>query len=212
MNQDPGTAGKQLGEQPFIHPTAKVRDSRLGRYTEVGERTTVAETVMGDYSYVVNDSQIIYSEIGKFCSIAAMTRINPGNHPLERVALSHFTYRSSAYGLGEDDPELFAWRRSFRVRMGHDVWIGHGAIVLPGITLGNGAAVGAGAVVTKDVPEYAIVVGSPERVLRYRFEEPIRAALNRIAWWDWTHDQLRERMPDFRKLGAEEFCRKYDPA
>ncbi len=203
---------KSLGLAPCIHPSAEVRDSTLGAYTEVGARTKVAEVVMGDYSYVVNDSQIIYAELGRFCSIAAQTRINPGNHPLERVALSHFTYRSSAYGLGEDDAALFAWRRASKVTLGHDVWIGHGAIVLPGVTLGTGAAIGAGAIVTKDVPPFAIVVGNPGRVLRYRFPPEIQAALLRIEWWHWPHALLSERMADFRTLGAEAFCAKYDLA
>ena len=211
MTQHPDST-RGLGLEPCIHPTAEVRDSQLGAYTEVGARTKVAETVMGDYSYVVNDSQIIYSEIGRFCSIAAQTRINPGNHPLQRVALSHFTYRSSAYGLGEDDAELFAWRRASRVTMGDDVWIGHGAVILPGISLGTGAAIGAGAIVTKNVPPFAIVVGNPGRVLRFRFPPEIQAALLRINWWHWPHAVLGERMADFRQLGAEEFCRKYDPA
>ena len=203
---------KALGLAPLIHPTAEVRDSQLGAYTEVGARTKVAEVVMGDYSYVVNDSQIIYAEIGKFCSIAAQTRINPGNHPLERVALSHFTYRSSAYGLGEDDAALFEWRRASKVTLGHDVWIGHGAIVLPGVTLGTGAAIGAGAIVTKEVPPFAIVVGNPGRVLRHRFPPEIQAALLRVEWWHWPHALLGERMADFRQLGAAAFCAKYDPA
>jgi phosphonate metabolism protein (transferase hexapeptide repeat family) len=212
MAIDPDTAKKTLGPKPFIHPTASVRDSRFGAYCEVGARTKVSETTFGDYSYVVHDSDIIYTKIGRFCSIAAHTRINPGNHPLDRVALNHFTYRSSAYGLGDDDASFFEWRRSHRVTMGNDVWIGHGAVVLPGITIGNGAAIGAGAVVSKDVPPFAIVVGVPGRVLRYRFPEPIIATLQRIAWWDWPHDKLGQALQDFRTLTAEEFCRRYDPA
>ena len=102
--QDPATAPKQLGPEPFIHPTAKVRDSRFGAYCEVGARTKVAESSFGDYSYVVNDADIIYSEIGRFCSIAAQTRINPGNHPLDRVALNHFTYRSRPTGWARTTP------------------------------------------------------------------------------------------------------------
>ena len=146
--RDPGTEAKQLGPEPFIHPTASVRDSTLGAYTEVGARTTLAEVEMGDYSYVVHDAQIIYAPVGKFCSIASHTRVNPGNHPLDRVALNHFTYRASAYGLGPDEAGFFDWRRSHRVVLGHDVWLGHGVIVLPGVSIGNGAAIGAGAVVT----------------------------------------------------------------
>jgi phosphonate metabolism protein (transferase hexapeptide repeat family) len=211
MANDPAS-NKALGAEPAIHRTASVRASTFGRYCEVGARTKVAESTFGDYAYVVNDSDIIYTDVGKFCSIAAHTRINPGNHPLERVALSHFTYRSSAYDMGPDDAAFFDWRRSFRCVMGNDVWIGHGAVVLPGVKLGNGAAVGAGAIVTKDVPPFAIVVGNPGKILRYRFTPEIIAALERIAWWDWSHEQLRVGLPDFRRMSAEDFCRKYDPA
>ena len=101
---------------------------------------------MDDYSYVVNDAQITYTTIGKFCSIAAMTRINPGNHPMHRATQAHFTYRASAYFPEErDEAEFFEWRRGHRVHIGHDVWIGHGAIVLPGRGIGTGAVVAAGA-------------------------------------------------------------------
>ncbi len=207
----PDTAGKSLGEAASIHPTARVRDSTFGRWCEVGERTRVAESTFGDYAYVDRDSDIMNTEVGRFCSIAAGVRINPGNHPLERVALNHFTYRSSAYGLGDDDAGLFAWRRAHRVVLGPDVWVGHGAVILPGVTLGAGAAVGAGAVVSKDVPDFAIVVGVPARVLRLRFPDGIVAALHRIAWWDWPHERLGEAMADFRHLGAEAFCARHDP-
>jgi phosphonate metabolism protein (transferase hexapeptide repeat family) len=211
MYQDPATAAKRLGREPMIHPTAQVRDSTFGAYCEVGARTKVSECSFGDYSYIVSDADIIYATVGKFCSIAAHTRINPGNHPLERVALNHFTYRSSAYGLGEDDADFFQWRRDHHVTLGHDVWIGHGAILLPGVSVGNGAAIGAGAVVSKDVPPYAIVVGVPGRALRYRFAPEIIAALERIAWWNWPHERLREGLEEFRRLSAEEFCRRHAP-
>ena len=75
--QDAGSTTKKLGLEPFIHETAKVRDSRLGIYTEIGARSTVAETEFGDYSYVVHDSQIIYATIGRFWSIASHVRIGP---------------------------------------------------------------------------------------------------------------------------------------
>ena len=114
---DPATASKRLGEDVFLHPGAVVRDSRFGRYCEVGEASKVAETVFGDYSYVAGHSDIIYSEIGRFCSIAAHVRINPGNHPMERVALNHFSYRSSAYGLVSDDAAFFYWRRDHKVTL-----------------------------------------------------------------------------------------------
>jgi phosphonate metabolism protein (transferase hexapeptide repeat family) len=173
---DPVTARQRLGSEPLVHPTASVRDSRFGAYCEVMAGTTVAESSLGDYSYVARNSDIIHTTTGRFCSIAAQVRLNPGNHPLERVALNHFTYRSAAYGLGEDDAGFFEWRSDHAVTLGHDVWIGHGVTVLPGVRLGNGAAIGAGAVVTKDVPPFAIVVGVPGRVLRFRFPPDIVAS------------------------------------
>ena len=209
MANDPASRGKHLGEKPSVHRTASVRATRFGRWCEVGARTKVAESSFGDYSYVVNDSDIIHAAIGKFCSIAAHTRLNPGNHPLDRVMLSHVGYRSSAYGLGPDDPAFFDWRRSSPVTLGHDVWIGHGAVVLAGVTVGTGAAVGAGTIVTKDVPEFAVVVGNPGRVLRLRFSDAVIADLLRIAWWDWPHERIGAAMQDFRTLGAEEFCARY---
>jgi len=201
---------KRLGLEPLIHPTASVRESRLGRYTEVGARTSVAESTLDDYSYVVNDSDIIYTDIGKFCSIAAHVRINPGNHPMTRATQAHFTYRASAYFEGEaDEAAFFDWRRSFRITIGHDVWIGHGAIVLPGRNVGTGAVVAAGAVVTRDVPPYAIVAGNPARVIRARFDDRLAAHLMAMAWWDWSHDALHRALPDFRALSAEAFVTKY---
>ena len=123
--------------------------------------------------------------------------------------MSHVGYRSSAYGLGPDDAAFFDWRRSTPVTLGHDVWIGHGAVVLPGVKIGTGAAIGAGAIVTKDVPPFAIVVGNPGQTLRLRFAERVIERLLTIAWWDWPHDRLGAAMGDFRALGAEEFCAKY---
>jgi phosphonate metabolism protein (transferase hexapeptide repeat family) len=204
-------AGKTLSVDPTVDPTAKLQETRLGAYCEVGARTMLLDVEMGDYSYVVNDAQITYTTIGKFCSIAAMTRINPGNHPMHRATQAHFTYRSSSYFPGEaDDAEFFAWRKSYRIHIGHDVWIGHGAIVLPGRNIGTGAVIAAGAIVTKDVPAYTIVGGNPAHPIKRRFPEDIADRLARLAWWNWDHEALRSALPDFRKLAIEDFLEKYE--
>ncbi|MGY8684718.1 chloramphenicol acetyltransferase [Bradyrhizobium sp. UFLA05-153] len=204
-------ATRILSIQPTVHPAAQLHDAKLGAYCEVGARTILREVTMGNYSYVENDSQITYTTIGKFCSIAAMTRINPGNHPMQRASQSHFTYRASAYFFGEsDDADFFDWRRKHQVNIGHDVWIGHGAIVLPGRNIGTGAVVAGGAIVTKDVPAYTIVAGNPARPVRRRFADDIAGRLTRLAWWDWDHESLHAALDDFRKLTIEDFLSKYE--
>jgi phosphonate metabolism protein (transferase hexapeptide repeat family) len=204
-------AAKKLGLEPVIDPTAQVRDCALGRYTDVGARTKMVETSMGDYSYIVNDGDVIYTTIGKFCSIAAQVRINPGNHPMWRASQSHFSYRASAYFDGEQDEEsFFDWRREHHVTIGHDVWIGHGVTILAGRKIGTGAIIGSGAVVSKDVEPYTIVGGVPAKVIGRRFPEKVAERLQSLAWWDWDHPTLHARLPDFRQLEIEAFLEKYE--
>ena len=181
---DPWTLGRPLSEEPEIHPTSVVRASDFGRFTYLGPRSHVANSVIGDYGYAMGDNQIAHAQIGKFVNIATSVRINPPNHP--------------------------TWRAKDLVEIGHDVWLGHGAIVMPGVKIGDGAAIGSGAVVTRDVPPYAIAVGVPARVLRPRFDAETVERLQRIAWWQWSPEQIDAAMGDFRELDAEAFAKKYD--
>ena len=200
----------RLSDTPLVHETARVTDSTLGRYTEVGARTHIAHSTLGDYSYAVEDTQIAYAQIGKFANIASHVRIYASRHPMGRASLHHFTYRSAWYFEdAEDDQTFFDWRASNGIEIGHDTWIGHGAIVMPGVTIGNGAVIGSGAVVTRDVPAFAIAVGSPARVIKSRFSDAVAARLEALAWWDWEHARLRGALEDFRTLGIEAFLEKH---
>ncbi len=200
----------KLSEQPLIHPSASVEQSVLGRYTEVAERCRISEAEMGDYSYIMQDGAVWCATIGKFANIAAAVRINATNHPVWRPTLHHFTYRANDYWPdAEPDTDFFAWRRGNRVVIGHDVWIGHGATILPGVTVGNGAVIGAGAVVSKDVAPYTIVGGVAAKLIRERFPREIAERFDALAWWDWSHERLRDALPDFRTLDAEAFLARH---
>ncbi len=201
----------RLGIDPQIHATATVTDCTFGRYCEVMARCSLNDVEMGDYSYCANDTTIAHTTIGKFANIAAMCRINGGNHPTWRASLHHFMYRSAQYwDDAEDDMEFFQWRRDSWIEIGHDTWLGHGVQILPGRKVGTGAVVASGAIVTRDVPPYSIVGGNTAQEIRPRFDAGIADRLMALAWWDWDHERLRAALYDFRTLDAEGFLEKYN--
>lgn len=193
-----------------IHPTAHVAASHFEAFTEVGEGARILNSTFEAYAYCDRFADIANTTVGRFSNIAAMTRIGPTDHPFTHAAQHHFLYRSSYYWEDTpDDPDFFAARAARRTTLGPDCWIGHGAIIKPEVTIGAGAIVAAGAVVTKDVPPFMIVAGTPATPLRPRFSQSIIDRLLTLAWWDWDHGRLREALHDFRTLKAEAFLEKH---
>lgn len=198
-------------DTPLIHPGAKVANSCFGAYCEVGAGSIVLNSAFLDYAYCDRLADIANTTVGKFANIAAMTRIGPTDHPYRNAAQHHFLYRSASYwDDAEDDDAFFAARAARRTTLGADCWIGHGAIIKPEVTLGAGAIVASGAVVTRDVGPFQIVAGCPATPLRARFAQPVIDRLLALAWWDWDHIRLRAALADFRALPAEDFLDRYE--
>lgn len=197
--------------EPRIHPTAELKGCKLGRYASIGERVVLREVTVGDFSYFERHSEAIYATIGKFCSIAANSRVNALDHPIERLTQHKVSYRPNEYfrWLGVD--ASFRERRQAQAAtIGHDVWIGHGAVIMPGLRIGNGAVIGANAVVTHDVPPYTIVTGVPARPLRPRFAADIAARIERLAWWDWPVEKIARAVPDIQAMPIGAFLDRWE--
>ncbi|MCZ4269120.1 chloramphenicol acetyltransferase [Rhodobacteraceae bacterium G21628-S1] len=197
--------------EPLVHAGCSLTNSTFGAWVEIGADTRVANSHFGDYSYCDRMCDIANAEIGKFANIASSVRIGATDHPMEKASLHHFLYRSASYWEdAEDDADWFQHRKSRRAVIGHDTWIGHGALIKPEVTIGHGAVVASGAVVTKDVAPYTIVGGNTAKLIRRRYSEQVADRMMALAWWDWDHAVLRERLADFRSLKAEEFLGKYE--
>ena len=196
---------------PRLHSTVVQRDCTFGHFVDVAERVVLTESSIGDYSYIERNAELIYTTVGKFCAIAANARINALAHPLERISQHKITYRPNEYFLNAKVDKAFrAERQQARVMIGHDVWVGHGAVIMPGVSVGHGAVIGAGAVVTRDVEPYAIVAGVPAARVKWRFKKKIRERIIAIGWWDWEHDRLAAVVDDMRKLTVQAFLEKYE--
>jgi phosphonate metabolism protein (transferase hexapeptide repeat family) len=197
--------------KPRIHQSAHLQDVTCGPFTEIGQRAVLRDVTIGDFTYLERHAEAIYADVGKFCSIAANVRINALEHPMERLTTHKVTYRPNEYFFFHGvDQDFRARRQNKRVTIGNDVWIGHGAVIMPGISIGDGAVIGANAVVTKNVAAYSVAAGVPAKHLKWRFPEEIRSRLLTLKWWDWPHEKLAEAVPDIQSLPIGEFLEKWE--
>ncbi|MGB0661674.1 MAG: chloramphenicol acetyltransferase [Mangrovicoccus sp.] len=196
---------------PSIQPDCEITDAQFGGFTEIGYGSRIAHSEFGDFSYCDRHCDIANTSIGKFVNIASFVRIGATDHPMDRASQHHFLYRSAKYWPdAQDHAEWFEKRRARRSVIGHDSWIGHAAQVKPEVTVGIGAVVASGAVVTRDVAPFMIVAGIPAQPIRARFPDPICERLLALAWWDWPSETLRAALEDFRSLSVEAFLDRYE--
>lgn len=193
-----------------IGPDCEIANTQFGQFNKIGRGCRLLNVEFGDYSYSEQFVDLANTRIGKFSNIASFARIGPTDHPMKLATMHHFLYRSTDYWEdAEEWPEYWEQRENRVTNIGHDTWIGHGAIIKPEINVGIGAVVAAGAIVTKDVEPYTIVGGVTASVIRSRFPDKVVQKLMDLAWWDWEHDTLKARLSDFRTLSAEKFADKY---
>ena len=147
------------------------------------------------YHYPVNGDKLV---IGKFCSIACGAKFifNAANHTLNSLSTYPFPIMFEEWDLGTACEDIAAaWDNHGDIVVGNDVWIGYEAVILAGVTIGDGAIIGSRAVVTKDVPPYTIVGGLPAKPIRRRYDEETAARLEKLRWWDWPEAQVRRAIP-----------------
>ena len=145
------------------------------------------------YHYPINQDRLI---IGKFCSIACGVKFlfNSANHALRSLSNYTFPLFFEEWGLNKKNVAS-AWDNKGDIIIGNDVWIGYEAVIMAGVHIGDGAVIAARAVVTKEVPPYTIVGGTPARKIRMRFEEETIAKLQQIQWWNWPVEKIRRSLP-----------------
>lgn len=190
-------------------------NSRISCFAFVSSNNTIDHTVsiyrgakikgacIGAYTYVSANTDVENAEIGRFCSIADNCRIGMGSHEMTCISTSPvFGHAINA--------TRFSWTNRIvdetenRTIIGNDVWIGSHAMIMGGVKIADGAVVGANAVVTKDVPPYAVVGGVPARIIKYRFDQKTIEKLLNLKWWNYPSDVLKSLVPLFQKGVSDE--------
>lgn len=185
-----------LGERVHVQESCKIFRAQMERQVVIYPRVWLSEVSFGSFSYVNEQSLMRSVRVGRFTSIGPHFLCGYGEHPSDLVSTSPVFYSTrNQCGVSFADRDYFS--EASETSIGHDVWIGTRVFVRDGVRIGSGAILAAGAVVVKDVPDYAIVGGVPARVIRFRFAEEARRALLEIEWWNWSEEKLREAQPLF---------------
>ena len=180
------------------------------------------KTQIGKHSYgPLCRNHLLIESIGSFCSFAPGAEV-VFNHVMQYITTSPIIYRGACEGEFEEfihfkganyyidgiQPRREKLKQVQRIKIGNDVWLGQNVLITNYANIGNGVIAGAGSIITKDVPDYAIVAGAPARVIKFRYSDDEIECLNKIAWWNWTDDEIRERYDDLY-LPVDEFIKKY---
>lgn len=188
--------GKVTGYSLVKSQKSKVTE---GKSTRIETPFYLNNIDLGDYSYIAGNSQISNARIGKFCSIGPNFCCGLGIHPTNGISTSPMFYsvaKQNGITLTKEDKI----EETKQTVIGNDVFIGTNVTILDGVTIGAGVVIGAGAVVVNDIPDYAVAVGVPAKVVKYRFEKEKIEKLLQMRWWDWELSKLQSIENDFFDL------------
>lgn len=192
-----------IGKQAILSGTV------LYAHASVAAYASVVISSIGEYTAIGRYTKITHTTIGKYCAISWDCTINALNHPYSALTISAFPYVPYVGNFVTSRTQKYK-----NVVIQNDVWIGANSVIMPGLTIGNGSVIGAGSVVTKDVPDYAIVTGVPAKVKKYRFSDDIIQTLLLLKWWELDPKIIKENIELFQgevdeiKLNKlEEICK-----
>ena len=185
------------------YPSCSIQKAQIAKCVNLENNVTiksgcvVGSEIIGKYTFINHYCLIDKNvkSIGRFCSIAYNVRIGLGNHPTEWVSTHPFAY-DKKYGFLKES--ISFENKSYDTVIGNDVWIGANATILAGVKVGDGAIIGANSLVKEDVEPYSIVVGSPAKQVKKRFNEETIAKLTALKWWDWSEEKIKEKIDLFK--------------
>lgn len=202
VNPDVVIKSSKIGSHVLFDKNSHVLNSELHGVNRIYKEAVLNDVKLGSYSYIGARCRANFTTIGKFCSVGQEVKMCLGLHPSDTYVSSH----PSFYSTKNQVPDTFADKDYFEefseLSIGNDVWIGISAIIMGGITIGDGAIIAAGSVVTKDVPPYAIVGGIPAKVIKYRFSEDQINHLLEIKWWNRDYSWIRENFRKFHNINT----------
>ena len=187
------------GLKKLLNPPA-LRNCRIDSTSKVCSKSELNSVTMGKYSYIGNDCFMGNVDIGAFCSIADRVCIGGASHPIERVSSSPVFHEGNNV-LGVIF-QPFPYEHASKTTIENDVWIGIGAIIKAGITIHNGAVIGAGSVVTHDVPVYEVWAGNPAKKIKDRFDKETATKLEKTEWWNKSDEEIKELSKRFDDVTA----------
>lgn len=196
-----------LGAHVVVGNFSRVDFCQLASRVRIDRNNHIFQSCIGRSTYTGMNTVLMHATIGSFCSISWNVSVGGANHDYTRVAQHSFLYNNKD-NLRPDNKEIPYDRFSEPLNIGSDVWVAAGAVILRGVNIGDGAVIGANSVVTREVPPYAVVAGSPARIIKQRFEDKIVELLLELKWWEWDDSKIQDNFdilssePDFRRLNS----------